>query len=432
MIDPSSDGTPRTGWFGRWASWWLRYAYLIVFVLALLARAGVGMYRSTGSLSAADLEFPDEQQYWSMATAFAAGEGLPDELGFQATRMPLFPVYLSFFTGLPYGIMAARMSFWLIGALAAVLSVGLGSRLVDRRVGLCAGLIVALDPFLVSTSSLLLTETLFVAILTGLWLLLLQPVRGLQTSIARWAAIGGLAAVGVYTREASIALVLMALGFTIVVRTFDRRTCAGSAIAAGMIFLSLIPWMSRNLRVVGEPVFLTTRAGISLYDGVRPGATGASDLGDIKQMPAVRDLSETDWNAYFLRESKDIMKRDRARIVRLIPVKLQRLWNPWPNAASYRSFSIRFVAAAWTVPLFAFALAGVVWWSRASSVGGVRMVMFLLLPAFYLSALHSLFVGSVRYRLAAVPMIAVLASYALIRILDRVSSSRRKGEPADV
>ena len=150
-----------------------------------------------------------------MATAFAAGEGLPDELGFQATRMPLFPVYLSFFTGLPYGIMAARMSLWLIGAVAAVLTVGLGSRLVDRRVGLWAGLIVALDPFLVSTSSLLLTETVFVAILTGVWLRLLRPVRGCPTSIPRWRAIGSLAAVGVYTAEASSWAALMGSGFTV-------------------------------------------------------------------------------------------------------------------------------------------------------------------------------------------------------------------------
>jgi hypothetical protein len=38
----------------------------------------------------------------------------------------------------------------------------------------------------------------------------------------------------------------------------------------------------------------------------------------------------------------------------------------------------------------------------------------------YFSALHSLFVGSVRYRLAAVPMIEILAAVALAAIYKRV------------
>jgi hypothetical protein len=48
------------------------------------------------------------------------------------------------------------------------------------------------------------------------------------------------------------------------------------------------------------------------------------------------------------------------------------------------------------------------------------LVVFLLLPALYLSALHSLFVGSVRYRLGAMPMIEILAALAVVALADRL------------
>ena len=43
----------------------------------------------------------------------------------------------------------------------------------------------------------------------------------------------------------------------------------------------------------------------------------------------------------------------------------------------------------------------------------------LLLPALYISALHTLFVGSVRYRLPAMPMLEMLAAFALVALFDR-------------
>ena len=51
-------------------------------------------------------------------------------------------------------------------------------------------------------------------------------------------------------------------------------------------------------------------------------------------------------------------------------------------------------------------------------------MLFLLLPALYLSALHNLFVGSVRYRLSAMPMLEVLAAVALIALVDWVRGRR--------
>lgn len=402
--------------------------FVTIFLIALLLRAGWGTFRLARADDLSALEFPDEEQYWLMAGSVSAGEGLQDELGFRATRMPLYPVGLSVLAATANGVIIAKVLHWVIGAVAAALTAGAAAALFDRRVGLLAGLLTAFDPFLIFFSSLLLTETAFVAVLMALWWLIARIIRQGTKSLGRWVAVGLVAALCVYVRESSVGLVAVALGFTLVCRRFDRRALLGAAIAAGFVVLALVPWAARNRRVVGEWCWLTTRAGISLYDGVGPQATGDSDLGNIKHMPAVRDLSEVEWNRYFMDESVKAIKSEPGRVVTLAGKKLARMWNPFPNVQTYQSPLVRAVAAIWTIPTFILAVVGALLLTIKSGRQSVRTAIFLLLPALYLSALHSLFVGSVRYRLGAIPMVEILAAVALVVVVDRAwhGSARRE------
>ena len=179
--------------------------------------------------------------------------------------------------------------------------------------------------------------------------------------------------------------------------------------ALGVIVAGLLPWGVRNERVTGHWCWLTHRLGISLYDGVGPQATGASDLGNVKAMPAVAGLDEASWNQWFLDESWRSMRQDPLRIVRLAGVKLARTWSPLLHAGEYRSSVTGLIFAAWSVAFFVLTIAGLVLLRRR-----LGTCLALLMPALYLSALHSLFVGSVRYRVGAVPMLAVFAAVALV------------------
>ena len=142
---------------------------LVIFLLALVVRLGAGVYQHVQSggagetglapgapglvgLPAAALEFPDEQQYWSTSRALRAGEGLRDELGFRATRMPLFPALLAMFPDGAGGLAAARALQGLFAAVAAALVAGLAGVWFDIRVSWMAGLLMVFDPFLVFSS----------------------------------------------------------------------------------------------------------------------------------------------------------------------------------------------------------------------------------------------------------------------------------------
>lgn len=412
--------------------WWLT-----IFVVALLMRSAWGMTRFLRADDPTVLEFPDEEQYWMMARSLWNGEGLRDELGFRATRMPLYPGVLSAFTAKPGGVLAVKVAQWLVGALAAGLTAAAAATLFDRRIGLIAGILVALDPFLTFFSSLLLTETPFVTALVALWWML-SPMTRRDLVLAsrdlvrdsnlapggfrRWIVVGLLSAVCVYLRESSLGLVIVAMGFVVICRRFDGKAVIGATLSLGIVVASLVPWAARNQAVTGDWCWLTHRAGISLYDGVGPQSLGASDLGDLKHSAAVRDMNEVAWNRYFLDQAVSAIKSDPGRVLKLAGVKLTRMWNPIPNVETYRSRAVRWFSAAWTIPTFALAAVGVMLLSTGMLRGGLRTAMFLLLPAMYFSAVHSLFVGSVRYRLVAIPMLETLAAVALVAIYNRIRS----------
>ncbi len=372
----------------------------------------------------AELEFPDEAQYWAMAKSLAASSGLVDEFGFRATRMPLFPNWLAIFAQTSRGVVFAKIAHVLIGALCAVLTSGLASALAGRRAGLLAGLLVALDPFLIFFSSLLLNEAVFTTALIALWWTMWPLVSrdAVQPSMRRWLAISAMAALCVHLRESSLGLIAVTLVFTLACRRFDRNAWMGTIIVSGMVMASLLPWAARNKSVTGHWTWLTNRAGISLYDGVGPQATGASNLADLQQMPAVAELDENAWNRYFLDASFRAIRSDPNRVLHLAVVKMKRMWNPFPNVATYQSSGVRFISAAWAFPTFALALAGVFVLRSHDPRHGFRTAVYLLLPALYLTALHSLFVGSVRYRLPAIPLLEILTAIALTTLWQRFST----------
>lgn len=396
---------------------------LVVFLVALAARGAWGAARWSREGSPPVLAFPDEQQYWGMAASLRAGDGLRDELGFRCGRMPIYPAFLSVLAAGKHGVAAAQAAQWLVGAVAAaMLSVFAGRW--GRGVGAVAGLLVAVDPFLVFSSSLLLTETMVVAALIALWLAIW--LAGQDTCTYRdWIAVGVLAGLCVLIRESSLGLVAAGLVWLVAVKRFQLRAVAGIGVVAGFIGLMLLPWAVRNHQILGEWRWLTTRGGISLYDGVGPEADGSSDLGDVKQSAEVAGLSEAQWDAHFQAKAWESIRQDPVRVVRLAGVKLARMWNPLPNVESHRSGAAALISAAWAGPIFLLAMLGAVILIR-SGVGGWRSALFLLLPAIYLSLLHSVFVGSVRYRLPAMPFLEILAAIALVHGAKLLSGGKTR------
>jgi hypothetical protein len=156
--------------------------------------------------------------------------------------------------------------------------------------------------------------------------------------------------------------------------------------------------------------------GASLYDGLSPDATGASDMRFVPKFAALEhaeDAKSAETFEYrldrrFAKESLDWAWAHPGRAAELAWIKFVRIWNIWPNEPAFRGWPARLAMAAGYVPLLALSLLGAGRFTR-------RGLPYALawLPAVYLTILHVVFVGSIRYREPAMLALAVLAAGVL-------------------
>ncbi|NLX13372.1 MAG: hypothetical protein GXY44_06930 [Phycisphaerales bacterium] len=422
-----------SSWFRRWL--------LVLFLIAAFFRVGYVTARYAGEHRWNALNYPDEQAYVLATQSLAEGHGLVDEFGYRATYMPGYPFFLLLFHSLPGWLFWARLAQALIGASAAPMTALLAwfwirlakdtksempCRIGKDWVAVLAGLAVAADPFLIFFTGLLLTETLFTFMLVAAWLLIL-PMHNARIGVTlRQALIAGLMLLGcIFVRPSTLVMVPLIAFIIALFRRFDRDGVIAAAAILFVVIIGLTPWGYRNRVIIGEWRWLTTRGGVSLYDGLQPGASGASDLAHTKEFPELRGLGEIEWDSWFRQKALDTVRRDPGTVLRLAAVKFARTWSPWPNVEQYRRGPIAWLSAVWILASLASAAAG--WWHYRHQVRGW---VLLLLPVITITLLHTIFVGSVRYRVPLMPLVYVLSASGLMAWLRWYGIRRQDSESA--
>lgn len=113
------------------------------------------------------------------------------------------------------------------------------------------------------------------------------------------------------------------------------------------------------------------------------------------------------------------------RMIRQAPAKIGRLWRPTPHFVDARQPLYQFVSAGHGVPVMVGVFLFMMMFRRAWRAWGL-----LLLPALYLTVLHSVFMGSIRYRLPATGGLVVLAAFGWLAlgavVGERLRRSRRR------
>jgi 4-amino-4-deoxy-L-arabinose transferase-like glycosyltransferase len=309
-------------------------------------------------------------------------------------------------------------------------------RWLSHWASLLAGGIVAVNPFLIYFTALILTETLFTAMLAWGMLLLLGPGAGERgregdTETRRpadtatgwgrtvtWLLGGLVLALSVLVRQSAIGLpVLLGVAGAIANRgkggPYHRRWPL--PVGATMLLLTvlvLLPWAWRNYRIIGQWVWTTTNGGITLYDGLNPDATGASDQSFIASMPELRGMTEQGRSEYLSEQAKQFVEEQPRRVAELAAIKAARMWSPIPLSQEYGGWKYRTVGLLYTVPLYAAVLLGVIRGGKRGAGLPRAAQVFLLIPAIYFTAVHMISVGSLRYRVPAEPPMAVIAASA--------------------
>jgi 4-amino-4-deoxy-L-arabinose transferase-like glycosyltransferase len=369
--------------------------------------------------------FPDTTLYWYLAGTIR--EGTPFEvvewgdLPRFALRTPGYPLFLAacqLVFGdrvLPVRLVQAALGTWAVWLVARLTARVIGDDALGRRIGtvpLLAALLAAVEPYLVVTTVLVLSEAVFVPLmlvalvgLAALW-----PAPGSNSPKHRGvvALATGLASGAAVLVRPSWALFVpaMLLAWILLSERGRRREAFRGALIVGLgVVLVMAPWWVRNAQLYGRFVPTALWAGASLYDGLNPRATGASDMDFFMADPEIWPLDEETQDAELRRRALAFAREHPGRALELAAIKLARFWSPWPNTGQFRSLPVNLASAAVTLPLYGLLAVGA--WDRRRDL---RALVLLAGPLLYFSVLHMVFASSMRYRIpAAVPALGLAA-----------------------
>lgn len=409
----------------------------VILLLALGLRMGWCLTRPVNDAGIDIL--PDQRDYLSLAQNLLHGRGLQfyDPRFSQtvwAFRTPGYPLFLA---ACGASVRAARgvqalVDTSTVGAVFLLAGLVTGQR-HRRRVGLVAAALVAVNPFLIYFAGLILSETLFTAILAWGMVLLIRRRGGGDGGGGKstaWACGAGLLALSVLVRPSAVALpIVLAILAAFINAAGQRRSASGRSVfraavrdaltAALLVVVVLLPWGYRNYRALGRWVWLDTNGGFTLYDGFNPTATGASDQRFVEQLAELKGMTEVDRSKYLSHKAIEYARRHPGRVLQLALVKLARTWSPVPLSNEYGRPSYRLIALTYSLPLDVWVVLGLYWGALPRTAK-----VFLILPAIYFSIVHAFTVGSLRYRVPAEPPMAIVAA-GLLAAAGKPRADRR-------
>ncbi len=378
----------------------------------------------------------DERHYHELATSlvegrgFAWGSGVPTSI-----RPPLYPAFIAVLWGL-WG----EPSLLLVRVAQSALSVGLvvltwmlGRRLFDDRVGVAAAAVLALYPPFLMANLTLLSEVLFMVLLTSAMLLAAGRERKVEPLRAGMAGmLFGLASLTrsvVWMFPPVLALLLVVVPGTTPLR---RRALAAVLLLAGHVVV-LAPWAIRNTRVQGVPVVVDTMAGFNLWmanSDATPadrmwaavdqgGAEAFAEAFTVEYGTGPRTEGEKDrWGRS---KAMAYMLANPAITVRRALIKIADLWG------LDREFAAGVSRGYYTMPAalaLTITVAMVISFPIVALLAAVGLTLVpwrptvdhwaVLLLIAYTAAMHAVVFGHPRYRLPLMPFLVVYASAALL------------------
>lgn len=358
------------------------------------------------------LILPD-QNFADSNTYYHAGERLFEQ-GVYGTDyyMPIYSIVSYLMGGNAtlrlFDIAVSVTTVWLIYRLTQIIWGPIAAPVI-------AGVVAAVYPHFVFFALSELTETLFMALTCGAFVLYYER---------RWIPGHIILVLSILTKPSVELLApLLILVFAVVVHQMTFRRALPQVFLLALIYTVLMaPWWHHNYQRYGEFVRLVPSDGYPLYAGNNPLNVTGGGLG-INNGIGDADFSGLDLtndpikNNQLLREAAfNYISENPVNFVKMAGVKFVRFWRLWPHAPEYNSpLTIALSLASYGVCL-AFSIFTLFRHIRSKW----RHLAPMLLFAAYLTAIHMVTIGSIRYRIPIEPFILVIASISMKDLLCRL------------
>ncbi len=415
--------------------------WLILLLAFLLRLIGSNFWQQQAIAEGKLFRLGDSEGYWVLAGHIARGEAYQyGSENASVFRAPLFPIVLAPFASLenaPRAIYYARLLGALLGTVAVWELWLLAKRLGGSSAANWAGIIAAISPAAIGMSVMILSEMLLVPLMLG-HLLAWQKAcsAAAQRHVIGWSMVAGMmAGLAILARPSWLlfAPFLMTVGLLLGPSRGRHLKIGVMTLVAMSVVMS--PWWYRNALVTGKFVPTTLQVGPSLYDGLHPGATGASDEGMAFMQAIVAEQIALNERAnpphdgtleYRINRRAQHLALEFARsqpveVLRLAIAKFARTWSLWPDGGELGSTAIRLLISLSTFSVLLLALLGS--WGR--NVRDTWWIAVCWMPCLYFTLLHMVFVGSIRYREPAVFVLAALAGCAITDLTHRLAGRIR-------
>jgi len=377
-----------------------------------------------------DVLIGDGRQYARWAHTIAGGDWFGSEAFYQA---PLYPYVLALIQSLfGDGLWAVRLVQITLGSLACVLLAAAGRRFFDKRVGLIAGVVLALYAPAIFYDGLIQKATL-AGFLMALLLYCLGEHRA--TSRGAWILASGVV-VGwlALTRENALILAPVVLVWFVwqASPASTRPRLRAAALFLGAMLLVLLPVALRNQALGGGFSPTTSQLGPNFYIGNHEGANGRylplrpgradpryerHDATDLAQLAVGRALDADEVSDYWLQQSLSYIRSQPGDWLALMARKTLLVWhaNEGMDVDSLEAYTDASLLLRSLNRLFHFGLLAPLafvgaWLTRSRR----RELWPLWLMSLAIAAAVALFYVMGRYRFPMVPLLTLFAAAALV------------------
>ncbi len=400
----------------------------ILFVLA----AALALRLAYGISSPKALAYPDARSFDSLAWNLTVN----GQYGVERPTAARPPAYVLFLAGIyklaGHDHAAALAAQALMGTLLVFILISISRRLSDNPdLPLVTGLFAACYPFFIYYETHLLSDS-FLTFTTALSFLLFIRWKELPLSWGRAGACGLVLSVTALTKPPMIAwAAFIFLTEAILLRGQSGRPARFMRILTAALAFSvpILIWGARNKAALGEFALDnhggSTLAGTIIFNSqTKAGRLDETVLLDPFYLKAAK-LTETEQERYYIEATREFIKTHPKRYVAESLIRFKDFWRFYPRPdVQFQEGALRLIIISLLTEPFLI-IAGLF------TLFLTRPARALMYPASYaiiwLTLLHSLITGQMRYRLPLMPFMILGAAYWLSARIPADLSARVSG-----